>query len=82
LAKFTPGSWWIEKSHKSYNLFIDAANRGICQLIGKANSEREANAHLIAAAPEMYELLKQLSVASTLELRKKATDLIKNLDLE
>jgi len=58
-AKHTPGPWWVERVNKSTALFVDNADRSICQLTGKVDSERDANACLIAAAPDLLAACEQ-----------------------
>ena len=64
--KFTPGKWEIEerqahfKSFELYGFDIHTQSKRICvsQTDDPANiPQMQANAHLIAAAPEMYALL-------------------------
>ena len=57
-TKFTPGPWhtWYEKMEIS---IYDQNSDLICGPI-KQCPEQEANAHLIAAAPELYEALNDL----------------------
>jgi len=54
-ATFTPGPWYTYQSHKD-------VNRHIASKDGKsiAKEVHHANARLIAAAPEMYEMCKLL----------------------
>ena len=63
MSKFTPGKWQIQYKR---NVVVD--DEGVERLIAfasamslrnKSNEEAYANARLIAAAPRMYELLKQ-----------------------
>ena len=63
MNKFTPGKWQIQYKR---NVVVD--DEGVERLIAfasamslrnKSNEEAYANARLIAAAPRMYELLKQ-----------------------
>lgn len=67
--KFTPGEWEIEEhelSVKNCEMFgfrIKTDSKIICAANSnelKNKPEMQANAHLIAAAPEMYRLLEQL----------------------
>ncbi len=62
--KFTPGPWKIK-----YRVNVEAENgRGIASAGGhsdntrceEVDAENQANAHLIAAAPKMYEALEWL----------------------
>lgn len=54
-SKATSGPWKYVKS-TSYHSIV-AENNGPCDIARIVNSNREANAHLIAAAPEMLEAL-------------------------
>ena len=61
--KFTPGPWIAGcMSHSDYkNYYVDDQfGLVICEVGGRVIKEEiaEANAHLIAAAPEMYEALR------------------------
>lgn len=69
-TKFTKRSWEVCTSPESehYLLTIDCGGVMQIQVITFATDitfaesiERKANAHLIAAAPEMYEFIEQLS---------------------
>ena len=57
-TKFTPGPWSVRK-HGYPIITDDAKNRWIATIhsVGPENEVREANAHLIAATPDMYEEL-------------------------
>jgi hypothetical protein len=61
-AKFTPGPWLAEKIGK-WGVYSDDATGSIVAQCGgfkfapRPEVEQEANAHLIAAAPEMYEAI-------------------------
>jgi len=58
MSKHTPGPWGLDGVHE----VVDATSAGVVQLWhwNKSNNERDANARLIAAAPEMYEALREL----------------------
>lgn len=60
-AKFTSGEWSIIGVDNSYAVLRKDTGYGICTTTLKENADL-ANAHLIAAAPEMYKLLVQLQV--------------------
>lgn len=61
-AAFTPGPWDIEKHEGQGKCFINgAAGLSVAYVYGDSNKELEANARLIAAAPEMYEIIKNLA---------------------
>lgn len=54
-AMFTQGPWQFTPAGPA-----DSEGYGICSLWGEPGSaEQTANAHLIAAAPEMYEMLRR-----------------------
>jgi hypothetical protein len=59
MSKHTPGPWKIEHDYKPYVINAGAGHT-ICAITGTAaiRPEAEANARLIAAAPEMLEALK------------------------
>jgi len=64
MMKFTPGPWVIKHE---FNV-MDSKGRSVAACGGQMqnfdveelHAEKIANAHLIAVAPEMYELLEQL----------------------
>ena len=56
--KGTKGKWNIEKMKYSFLISCDNPNWDICQTISDTKID-EANAKLIASAPEMFEMLKQ-----------------------
>ena len=62
-TKFTPGPWRMGESPSSnpHRFYIKAEDAGICEgcqwLHTDPVEESKANAHLIAAAPEMYKRL-------------------------
>lgn len=63
--QFTTGPWLVERE-KNDDAFYVRVNRThaptVCKLTpNKSDEESEANANLIAAAPEMYEALKKIS---------------------
>ncbi len=74
-AKFTKGPWVLIDGQFSSEVEITTENRQenskgkICEMDiyfgGGHGIEQPANAHLIAAAPEMYEMLRALSEMSS-----------------
>ena len=62
-AIFTPGPWYTYQSHKDVNRHIACKDGNSI-----AKEVHHANARLIAAAPEMYEVLSEL--LDTLEMSK------------
>ncbi|MEM9469981.1 MAG: hypothetical protein AAF988_07440 [Pseudomonadota bacterium] len=56
MTQHTPGPWY-----NCHNIEISKDDLPICSL--PKNDWREANARLIAAAPEMYEALQRLIIA-------------------
>jgi hypothetical protein len=55
----TPGPWCYQEKSDAYTHIVRGpANRFICQLSPDRGGEAEANAHLIAAGPEMLAALK------------------------
>lgn len=62
-TKFTPGPWTTE-DFNTQRFAVYAPNGRICQMDITRDSQRaeegQANAHLIAAAPELYEALREV----------------------
>ena len=58
-ATFTPGPWTLAGTHKDQPEYIHAANQFAVALV-PAGPTREANARLIAKAPEMRAALADL----------------------
>lgn len=66
--KFTPGPWWIDDDNRpgmswNRNIVHGTGENRICFMAHSDNKAPErdaANAHLIAAAPELYEALERL----------------------
>lgn len=56
---YTKGGWRIEE-HPVQGHFIGNGEISIASIHEVGNNEAEANAHLISAAPDMYEALKRL----------------------
>jgi hypothetical protein len=58
--KHTPGPWRVE-TERAYIHIMPSENLAICELWRRGNPELEmANARLIAAAPDLLELLMEL----------------------
>ena len=65
IVSFTPGPWEIRHEH---NVFAQNGRRGIAsaggysdnQAVERTRNENIANAHLIASAPELLEMLRRL----------------------
>jgi hypothetical protein len=62
---FTPGPWH-DSGNTEYEIY--KGNKPIASVIPTFTAEDEANARLIAAAPEMFEVLSEL--LDTLEMSK------------
>ncbi len=66
MSKFTPGPWRAGRKHpdwphcKVQYVIAECTNDEVCTLYYN-DDEQDANARLIAAAPEMYELLHRLA---------------------
>ena len=66
MTKHTAAPWLIGENRYDYDLIIRSANNDpVCSVIyaGYSKTEAKANARLIAAAPELLEVLKQLCAA-------------------
>jgi hypothetical protein len=62
-SKHTPGPWEVDPPGHPLDChgILDADELGLAETHGReGKGEEEANAHLIAAAPEMYEALEEL----------------------
>lgn len=57
MEKFTKGEWRYEWES---SCVIDGDNEIVCDTYSDGGDELESNGHLIAAAPEMYAMLKQV----------------------
>lgn len=82
MSKHTPGPWNRNiKPARKYTTIFAGRNTHVARLVteGLSDEELEANCNLIAAAPEMYELLG----AALLELEQdgKCTGLIEDIQL-
>ncbi len=68
-TKFTPGPWVINKTYATMLIITGQSDMDVCQVDAgydsdlsqySADDEEQANAHLIAAAPELYDALSGL----------------------
>lgn len=69
-SKHTPGPWWAEHHIAGAPNSVcvtedDGAARTIASIPNGAQSNTDANAALIAAAPDMYEALREILAADT-----------------
>ena len=68
-SKFTPGPWVVVKHERfPFQREVKAEDGYICDMEGLSDDDMPtvaANANLIAAAPEIYEALKNLCNGST-----------------
>jgi hypothetical protein len=64
-AKFTKGPWFLNKS-RVVNVMSNENNEPVASVCpyNRTPLEVVANTHLIAAAPEMYEMLKAMADAT------------------
>lgn len=56
--KFTPGPWKISEYRNGHSMIIEGSDEWDVAEVGYPN--RDPNAHLIAAAPDLYKALEQL----------------------
>ncbi len=56
-TKFTRGNWRVTKPGYVATSYEDGKPRGVAVTLTTSISESEADAHLIAAAPDLYEML-------------------------
>lgn len=62
-SKHTPGPWAYQEDSDAYTHIVRGpGNRFICQLAQTTSAEIEANARLIAAAPELLEALERIAL--------------------
>ncbi len=87
--KHTPGPWKVIDHDEEYISVTDEEQQfGICRIDENASESRssmKANARLIAAAPEMYELLKKFAYGPASEITRvmlEAEDILKRVDGE
>lgn len=63
-TKFTPGPWFVSSANKEdYEIGIQSAigyQWHVCDVCDDMPDDHVANAHLIAAAPELYDALEGL----------------------
>ncbi len=57
-AKFTKGPWFYDDGH---GLIFGDGNEVICDMMPAGDVAHDANAALVACAPEMYEMLDEIS---------------------
>lgn len=62
MSKFTPGPWHKQQLTKSWGIYDQQGTSvaRVADAYGVASERRQADARLIAAAPEMYEALRQI----------------------
>lgn len=64
MSKHTPGPWghktWDVNKDGEFNYTVEKDDKSICEIVG-TGEQAEANARLIAAAPELLEALKVCS---------------------
>jgi len=67
-TKFTPGPWelWPLEDSDSVRIFAGTHYVGSIGNSDDEPSQTRANGHLIAAAPDMYEALKEIARADTI----------------
>lgn len=58
MEKFTRGPWRYDGGH---GIVFDADGGVVCDMLPTGDSIHDASAALIAAAPEMYEMLKDVN---------------------
>lgn len=63
-TKFTKGEWSTSSTHHGYEVMSMSESARICNVCAPSHGNTpgtRANAHLIAAAPELYEMVNLLS---------------------
>lgn len=61
-TKFTPGPWFVSTANdeNAYEMGVQSEHDvkwHVCDICGGRDIDQQANAHLIAAAPELFEAL-------------------------
>lgn len=56
----TPGPWAYQEESDAYTHIVRAGDRFLCQLSQDTSGESEANARLMAAAPDLLEALRMM----------------------
>ena len=90
MSKFTKGKWSVEYGIDIKSGIHDDAYIAQLFFLGERFDEEAANGRLIAAAPEMYELLKVCAkteesgnyIPAFLDLKNKALELLARIDVE
>lgn len=85
MSKHTPGPWKVSGwrvcafPERGIKVICDTANNNATR-----NDENASNARLIAAAPEMYDLLKEIDGHGTLrgDMPKRLAELLKKVEGE
>jgi hypothetical protein len=81
MSKFTPGPWSLKYSDRVVPADDINGEESICHVYAR---DQDANRRLIAAAPEMYDLLSQLIKENEMDriagIMAMAEDLIKRID--
>lgn len=62
MSKHTPGPWHIAYPYQTagWGLCVRSSSRILVRVVGRDQSQKEADARLIAAAPELLEALKAM----------------------
>lgn len=64
MGKHTPGPWFYQERSDAYTHIVRGdGNRFITQLAQDTSGEAEANARLIAAAPELLDVVKRIAAS-------------------
>ena len=81
MSKFTPGKWWIAPPiFDGDAIFAPAQEKGRRNEVVATGILNKADARLIAAAPEMYRLLKVLSSIDEPVNEERCDDLLLAVD--
>lgn len=88
-TKFTPGPWRYQEKSDAYTHIVRTSHpeRFLCQLAQDTSGEAEANARLIAAAPELFQALSEIKLlfqsallCTNVELAKEGMEYVKRAD--
>ena len=77
-TKHTPGPWEINESQRGTFIYQDRTENCIAEVYADVNEDQQANARLIAAAPEFLEALNDIANGDAMKGRSswKTADIV------